>query len=220
MRRLAAIGVLASSLLLLSGCSVQQGSGPEPSGTCRSNAGATPTAAERAADRVAMPEDRFWNLIAVLHGSNSDAAYARLSRALQPLPTRDLEAFEIRMTIALYRLDDECRAHWYEHNDPSGSGFIADDDFLYDRADTVSAGRRVWSEAVRTDTLPWGTTDAADGDGEELLYVADDAIDRRGGSSDAFEDTLAGAIDLDDETGWNPAGWPAPDPSSTVLNRL
>jgi len=201
-----------------SACSA--GPDPEPSGSCRSNLGASPTAAERAAERLAMPQGRFWKLIDVLHGSNSDAAYARLSRALEPLPTKELEAYEIRMTLSLYRLDDQCRAHWYEHHDPTGSGFIADDDFLYDRADTVTAGRAVWAEAIRTDTLPWGSTDAVDGDGENLLSTADVAIDHRGGSSDRFEDAIAAALRLDDETGSDPAGWPAPDPDSTSLNRL
>ncbi|MFZ7089286.1 DUF4240 domain-containing protein [Curtobacterium sp. RRHDQ10] len=188
---------------------------------CRSNvpghAGAVPSAAPTSrsdritarevteAEAVAMPEDQFWALIDTLHGSESDAAFHRLRAALEARPVADLVPFEARLDLALYALDDECRVDWYDHHDPSGLGELADDDFLYVRTDTVAAGRAVWEDANTHDTLPWGTVDAVDDDGEELLYVAAEAAHHSGISGDDF----AKRVPFDDvyETASNPAGW-------------
>lgn len=155
-----------------------------------------------------MPETQFWNLISELHGSNSDSAYRRLTVQLESLTTTQILGFDARMTIDLYELDDQCRAKWYSKRDPSGLGFVADDDFLYFRADTVTAGEAVWREAATTDTLPWGTTDAVTGDGENLLYVGLDAAHARGISNDKWIDLESKLYPLSYETGSNPAGWP------------
>jgi hypothetical protein len=113
------------------------------------------------------------------------------------------------MTIDLYELDDQCRANWYAQHDPSGPGFVGDDDFLYDRADTVTAGEAVWKTAIDTDTLPWGATDAVNNDGEDLLYVGLDAAHRNGMSNNRWLDREEKAYPLDYETGSNPSGWPS-----------
>jgi len=155
-----------------------------------------------------MPSNRFWRLIAELGGSNSNASYTRLSMRLAALPVDQLVGFDARLTLSLYALDDECRADWYVKHEPVTPEFRTDDDFLYERADTVTAGRAVWEYAVRTDTLPWGATDAVDRDGENLLYVAAEAANRRGVSDDAFGARESAAFSLSYETGSNPAGWP------------
>jgi hypothetical protein len=177
---------------------------------CKSNAGKpqTVTTELSEAEKVAMPEDEFWQLIALLHGSNSDAAYARLTAQLATLPVEKLVGFDARMTIALYGLDDECRANWYSTHDPSGLGFVADDDFLYFRGDTVSAGRANWENAIATDTLPWGTVDPLSGGGELLLYVAGNAAHVEFGIGlDAWPAKVQNTIELSYETGSNPDGW-------------
>lgn len=229
MPRVRALVVIATAVVLaatLSGCTQPPrllNKLPEQThaAQCRSNvpghAGAVPlptptskfdraTAREvTEADAVAMPEDEFWQLIDTLHGSVSDAAFHRLRAALEARPVADLVAFEARLDLALYALDDECRVDWYDRHDPTGLGDLADDDFLYVRTDTVAAGRAVWEDANTHDTLPWGTVDAADDDGEELLYVAAEA----GHHSGISGDDLADMVPFDDlyETATNPAGW-------------
>jgi hypothetical protein len=186
-------------------------------GPCVSNVAATPglsvspDADLQKAEKIAMPEPQFWALISVLHGSNSDAAYARLTKRLELIPVDQIMGFEARMTIALYELDDQCRVRWYEKHDPSGLHYLADDDFLYVRADTVSAGEATWKRAIATDTLPWGSTDAVDSDGEPLLYVTMDAADKLGIGNDAWLDRISNTFSLSYETGSNPAGWPPDD---------
>lgn len=180
------------------------------SAPCKSNSSneqtVTPELSEARA--VAMPEDEFWQLIAVLDGSNSDAAYKRLTARLSILPVEKLVGFDAQMTIALYGLDDECRAKWYRKHDPSGLGFVADDDLLYVRGDTVSAGRATWEKAFATDTLPWGAVDPLSGGGENLLYVAGDAARTEFGTSDNdWFAKVQSAFALSYETGSNPDGW-------------
>ena len=213
--RSAAVALTLLASLGLAGCA------PTPSGllnrlpdrskkACVSNLHPTssPDPGLAKAEAGAMPEDQFWALISVLHGANSDAAYKRLSNRLAALPTATIVAFDVRLTISLYKLDDQCRAHWYATHDPSGLGIVGDDDFLYFRADTVSAGRATWEKAIATDTLPWGTTDAVNNDGEDLLYVATDAAAKHHISQDKLLDMEAKVTDLSYETASNPAGWP------------
>jgi hypothetical protein len=159
------------------------------------------------ANRLAMSETEFWSLISVLHDSNSDAAYRRLEVKLESLPSCDLVPFEARLDLSLYALDDRARVEWYEAHDPTGLRVLEADDFLYVRANTVSAGQAVWKQAIETDTLPWGHTDAVNSDGEPLLEVAHDAAIHDGVS----ESTWTAETGFDDiiETASNPAGWPS-----------
>lgn len=229
-RRTAIVLVLTLVCGLLAGCSSDPGQSfnrlPEDPATrahthCRSNVpghpgyepSASPTSAEdaltardvAAAERVAMPEDHFWRLIGTMHGSVSDPAVRRLRRALETGPEVDLVPFEARLDLSLYALDDECRVDWYDAHDPTGLGNLMDDDFLYVRTDTIAAGRTVWEDAMAHDTLPWGTVDAADEEGEDLLYVAGEAAHHDGVRDSIFERSTQ----FDDlyETGTNPDGW-------------
>ncbi|RKR74046.1 uncharacterized protein DUF4240 [Frondihabitans australicus] len=153
-----------------------------------------------------MPSAEFWSLISTMHGSVSDAAMKRLKAALEAGPTSDLAPFETRLDLSLYELDDECRLDWYDKNDPSGLGHLADDDFLYVRTDTIAAGEKTYEAAIAHDTLPWGTVDAADDDGEDLLYVSEEAAHHAGIKDRAFYHEAK----FDDlyETATNPIGWP------------
>jgi hypothetical protein len=169
---------------------------------------ATAVADLAATERVAMPEDRFWDLIGILHGSNGDVGYDLLTARLELESTKDLVAFDARLTIVLYALDDECRYDWYRQVDPSGLHFVADDDFLYFRTDTVSAGRSTWDEAVAADTLPWGTTEPVDHSGEPLLFVAENAARIAHGIGWSRWDAMTtDRFPISYETGSNVDGW-------------
>jgi len=156
-----------------------------------------------------MDEDRFWSLIVVLGGTTDLDSFDRLTLDLAELPLPEIAAFQARLTLALYALDSGCRAEWYRMNEPGRVGFVSDDVFLYARADTVTAGREVWSTAVETQTLPWGTVDPTTGNGELLLYVSFDAIDIAGLDVDEFYALLDAGITVSYETASSTAGWPS-----------
>ena len=215
MHRIVATAAIVLGVVLVSGCSPADtliNRLPEKHDQpCVSNvvkaSPAPPDTNVQQAETVAMPEVEFWSLIAELNGSNAPAGYTALSAKLAQRPLTELIAFEARMTISLYTLDDECRSAWYSKNDPTGLTFVADDDFLYARADTVSAGRAVWDDAVQNDTLPWGDNGETTGSGESLLYVAMDAAKLQGTTDDEWFARVRKTFELSYETGSNPAGW-------------
>jgi len=171
---------------------------------CVSNVGAGATDALLAnAEAVAMPEASFWGWIDKL-GGTSEEDYDRLTEELSNEPIETIAAFDARMTIQLYLLDDECRAAWYEDRE----GYVSDDVFLYGRADTVSSGEKFFARALRDDTLPHAGNAPSEGDGEFLLYVAMDAATAAGATEREWDSATASHRELSYETGSNPAGWP------------
>lgn len=163
-----------------------------------------------ATESVAMEEIAFWELIGAMGGETDTAGFDALTEKLAELSMDDLVAFEARLTLALYALDDPCRAEWYRVNEPGDVGFVSDDVFLYARCDTVAAGRAVWQDALTSRTLPWGTVDPSTGNGELLLYVAGEEVEDRQLDIDAFYDLVEQRILVSFETGSNPAGWQSP----------
>ncbi len=154
---------------------------------------------------VAMAEDEFWELIDVLGGRSAHSDFARLIGALEDRPAEDLVSFNARLTLALYALDDECHLRAYEEDDPSGIGFVSSDVFLYARADTVTAGREYWEEAIAGGRLPWG--DVTPGAGEALLFAALDASRTHGMDEYELWNLEDEAFALSYESGSNPDGW-------------
>jgi hypothetical protein len=187
---------------------------PDPSATYRPchepDAAATPSPDVAKTESVAMPEDRFWSLIDMLHHSLKQSAFDRVSRVLSTGPMSDVVGFDARMTLDLYALDSACRVEWYGRHDPEGLGFPLDDDFLYFRCSTIIAGRQNYEVAASTQTLPWGDV-STDDDGESLLYIGITAAEMKGWSDDRFSDYEGARIPLSYETASNPQGWPASD---------
>jgi hypothetical protein len=168
---------------------------------------ATPDAAVAIVEANAMPSDEFWQYIELLDGTNSPEGYTRLETELAKADLATVIAFDARLTLALHALDSDCRAEWYRLNEPAQFGFVSDDGFLYARADTVSAGRATWEEAVATQTLPWGGADPLTGTGEFLLYVGLAAAELQGVTFDEYLDRRVERVPLSYETGSNPLGW-------------
>ena len=216
----------ASAVAILAGCvpflpfvsndrEADHGSGPPgnvllpgDAVACTTSApGATPDAAVAVVEANAMPNDEFWEYIELLGGANSPDGYTRLETELAKADLDTVVAFDARLTLALYALDSDCRAEWYRLNEPAQFGFVSDDVFLYARADTVSAGRETWEEAVSTQTLPWGGADPMSGAGEFLLFVGLGAAERQGVTIDEYFTLLAERVPLSYETGSTPLGW-------------
>lgn len=168
---------------------------------------ATPDSAVAIVEANAMPSDEFWQYIEVLDGTNSPAGFTRLETELAKADLDTIIAFDARLTLALHALDSDCRAEWYRLNEPAQFGFVSDDVFLYARADTISAGKATWEEAVNTQTLPWGGADPLAGTGEFLLYVGVGAAERQGITFDEYFAQLLERVPLSYETGSNPLGW-------------
>jgi hypothetical protein len=172
------------------------------------SASPAPDLAAEATRASAMDEGTFWGYIEELRGTTDPDGFESLTDKLAELTLSELVAFDARLTLSLYELDSGCRAEWYRLNEPEKLGFVSDDVFLYARADTIAAGREVWSEALATETLPWGKVDPSSGYGEFLLYVGADAADAAGLDLDEFYAEYAAATEVSYETGSNPAGWP------------
>lgn len=228
MARLVALHVFASLALVvtLSGCA--SGSWTEAASTpyeqpppvalgeCPWSPGATPPPIEPAdnadpvalTEAIAMPEDRFWDLIESIPDLPEQGDFERVASSLAGCAAADLVAFEARLTLALYALDDPQSADWYEQNDPSGLGFVSDDTFLYARCATVLGGRASWSDAVAQKTLDWGS-DSPDlsGSSEYLLYLGLDAALAQGTDPYDYYDEVYSAIPISYETGSNSELW-------------
>lgn len=168
---------------------------------------ATPDPAVAFVEANAMASDEFWRYIELLEGTNSPEGYTKLETELAKVDLDTVIAFDARLTLALHALDSDCRAEWYRLNEPAQFGFVSDDVFLYARADTVSAGRANWEEAVATQTLPWGGADPLTGTGEFLLYVGLGAAERQGVTFDEYLDLRVDRVPLSYETGSNTLGW-------------
>lgn len=208
--------------LILAGCSTDADSGVGPPADqfsavnpgdelwqggaegCRSGTVDEADPAVASALAVAMPEAEFWELIEVLDGGDTEDDFVRLSEVLSGRPVEDLVAFDARLTLSLYALDDECRLLRYRDDDPYGMGFVSDDVFLYARADVVCLGKDAWDSAIADSRLP---VRMSDGIGELLLYVALDASVAQGMEEYAIWDLEAERYSLSYESGSNPSGW-------------
>ncbi|HEX8346350.1 MAG TPA: DUF4240 domain-containing protein [Actinoplanes sp.] len=123
-----------------------------------------------------MPEDEFWQLIAVLDGSADGEAVDRLTAALRAGGKRQAVGFAERLAATLYELDREALfnqpVRWSD--DPEDEALIplSGDTFLYLRADIVAKGKavveRVLADPAVVLTRRWD-------DGEALLYAANAA---------------------------------------------
>lgn len=127
--------------------------------------------------RRAMPEDEFWQFIAMLDGSTDDEAVERLTAALRTGGKRKAVGFAERLAATLYDLDREVLfrepVRWSDDPDDEAPIPLSDDTFLYLRADIVAKGKAV-VDSVLADpavllTRRWD-------DGEALLYAADKAL--------------------------------------------
>jgi hypothetical protein len=126
--------------------------------------------------RRVMPEDEFWQFIAILDGSTDDDAVERLTAALRAAGKRKAVAFAERLAATLYELDREVLCdqpvRWFD--DPEGVPPIplSGDSFLYLRAAVVVQGKAVVDQVIADPTVlltrPWD-------DGEALLYAAEHA---------------------------------------------
>jgi hypothetical protein len=172
---------------------------------CRSGTVDVTDPAVASALAVAMPEAEFWELIEVMDGGEAEGDFRRLSEALAKRPIDDLVAFDARLALSLYALDDECRLLRYRDDDPHGMGFVSEDVFLYARADVVSMGKDAWDSAIADGRLP---VRMSEGIGELLLYVALDASVAQGMEEYAIWDLERERYSLSYESGSNPAGWP------------
>ncbi len=158
---------------------------------------------------VAMPEDAFWELISVLDGGNTEEDVARLSEALAARTVDELVAFDARLTLALYALDDQCHLVGFRDSDRWDGGWVSGDAFLYARADTVAAGREQWESAMKDGELPAGGTEPMNG--ELLLYATLDASVAQGMGEFELWDLESERYSLSYESGSNPTGWPDGD---------
>ena len=209
LRRISAAVTVVALMAAMTGCSQRVlmntiTSAPNAK-QCVSNVGSTVAddASLGNAESLAMREEDFWGWIDTLEGT-SEESYSRLAEELSDEPIETIAAFDARMTIQLYRLDDECRAAWYE----SHEGYVNDDVFLYARAETVSSGRKFFERAIQNDSLPHRGDGPSEGDGELLLYVGMNAARSSGASEKDWDDATYPYRNLSYETGSNPAGWP------------
>ncbi|MEI4273452.1 DUF4240 domain-containing protein [Klenkia sp. LSe6-5] len=121
-----------------------------------------------------LPEDEFWQLIALLDGQPVGEPVLRLTAELERRGPRTSRAFAERLALVLFELDREALAdrtiRWADAPDEPPIP-LSDDSFLYLRAAVVAAGRDAVAAAIADPTSlerrPWD-------DGEELLYVAGD----------------------------------------------
>ncbi|MEU4622088.1 DUF4240 domain-containing protein [Actinoplanes sp. NPDC023801] len=124
----------------------------------------------------AMPEDEFWQLIAMLEGSTDDEAVERLTAALRTGGKRKAARFAERLAATLYELDREVLfrqpVQWSDDPEEHAPIPLSDDTFLYLRAGIVAKGRAVVERALADPavllTRRWD-------DGEALLYAANEA---------------------------------------------
>lgn len=130
--------------------------------------------------RYAMPEDEFWQLIAVLDGSTDDRAVERLAATLRAGGKRKAVRFAERLAATLHELDREVLfrqpVRWLDDPDEEAPIPLSGDTFLYLRAAVVGQGK-AFVEQVLADpavllTRRWD-------DGEALLYAADQAAGER-----------------------------------------
>lgn len=124
-----------------------------------------------------MPEDEFWELIAVLEGSSDEDAVGRLTEALRAGGKRKAVAFQERLAATLHELDREVLfqqpVRWAD--DPDGDVIpLSHDSFLYLRADIVAKGKQVVEQVLAN---PAALLDRAWDDGEMLLSAADEAVE-------------------------------------------
>jgi hypothetical protein len=160
--------------------------------------------AVRRTEKLAMEEDRFWELIATLNGRVTERSLRMLKREMNALSLEELQAFDARLTLSLHELDTVKTANWYAENDPVSAElqYFSDDGFLYDRATTVGAGREAFERAADRDELALDPT--GEGWGEMLLYVVVDIAETRG--IDWYE---IAEVPLSYETASNIPEWPA-----------
>jgi hypothetical protein len=138
--------------------------------------------------RRAMPEDEFWQFIAVLGGSTDADAVERLTAALRAGGKRKAVSFAERLAATLYELDREVLCdqpvRWLD--DPEGESPIplSGDTFLYLRAAVVAQGKTVVEQVLADPgvllTRPWA-------DGEALLYAAEEVAGREIGTKLSYE---------------------------------
>jgi hypothetical protein len=127
--------------------------------------------------RGTMPEDEFWQLIAVLDGSTQEEAVERLTQVLRAGGRRTAIGFAERLAATLYELDRESLfrqpVRWSDDPDDSEPIPLSGDTFLYLRADIVAKGKAVVEQVLADPavllTRRWD-------DGEALLYAPDEAL--------------------------------------------
>ncbi len=69
-------------------------------------------------EKIAMDEDRFWELIATLNGRVTERSLRMLKKEMKDLTLDELQAFDARLTLALHELDTAKTANWYVDHDP------------------------------------------------------------------------------------------------------
>lgn len=124
-----------------------------------------------------MPEDEFWQFIAVLDGSTDEVAVDRLTAALRTGGKRKAVGFAERLAATLYELDREVLfrepVRWSDDPDDEAPVALSGDTFLYLRADIVAKGKAVVDSVIADPAVllarRWD-------DGEALLYAADKAL--------------------------------------------
>ncbi|MBU1587017.1 MAG: DUF4240 domain-containing protein [Actinobacteria bacterium] len=224
-RTLTVPAILLCAALVLSGCALtgplggstraattppEESAQPVGVGTCPWPDPYVPTAATSsdpvaAAEALALPEDRFWDLLSTVPGVADKADFDAVSSALAGCARSDLIAFEARLTLALYALDGERNFDWIVDNDPAGLHFATEDSFLYSRCATIMAGRETWRHAVENGTLEWGAD--VTGSSEWLLFVGLAAAEAQGIDVDDYYDEVFGSIPISYETGSNTELW-------------
>ena len=155
--------------------------------------------------RRVLPEDQFWQFIAVLGGSTDDAAVGRLTEALRAAGKRTAAAFAERLAATLYELDREelfrQPVRWSDDPDDAEPVPLSGDTFLYLRAGIVAQGEAVVEQVLGDPAVllqrRWD-------DGEALLYAAEQAAGRE------IETKLSY------ETGSNEQHWSSVEPGSSA----
>jgi hypothetical protein len=126
--------------------------------------------------RRALPEDEFWQFIAVLDGSTDDDAVERLTAALRAGGKRKAVGFAERLAATLYELDREVLCdqpvRWFDDPEDEPPIPLSGDSFLNLRAAIVAQGKAVVEQVLADPAVllrkPWD-------DGEALLYAAEKA---------------------------------------------
>jgi len=159
-----------------------------------------------ATEKLAMDEDRFWQLIDVMDGAATEASVERLVERLTGLDEDELIAFEATFTLKVFALDTLETAQWYMTHDPASVelNYFSDDAFFYERCGTVGAGRAAYEHAVDSSSL---ILDKTEGEAESLLYASMSAAEANGLDWEIFN-----VIPLSGETGSNEDGWADYDP--------
>lgn len=170
---------------------------------------------ERPMTHSAMPDASFWALIdATLTGSTDpDARMEQLRKALEPLSTDDLIAYEIAFREKLNKAYtwDLWAAAYIVH------GGASDDGFEYFRRWLVMRGKATYEAALADPshlaTIPLAPT-GPEGvwEFEEIYYVAGELFEERGGEDD-IRDFGPDEIGLGGE---EPAGTPFPEEPSAL----